>query len=226
MSFTKASEHGGKPAVHVGNGAISLKVLTGGGSIVWAGAPGVELNPLWTPHWQTVHNSLRRVAARDAEAFSQAEADVLESQLLSCIGGHSICCDVFGAHSKGEVERAGLSFHGEAGLREWEVIDCDDASVTMSCHMHQSQLEVSRTFTPAPDGAPVIRVTERLKNLIGSDRAMGRSQHVTLGSELLEGGCRFSSNCDKVGSPRASSATPRHLVAPLPLPTISIASPS
>jgi hypothetical protein len=43
----------------------------------------------------------------------------------------------------------------------------------------------------------VIKVTEKLKNLVGTDRAMGRSQHVTLGSEMLEGGCKFSTNCDR-----------------------------
>lgn len=197
MSFVRCSEHNGKPAVEVGNAAVSLKVLTSGGSIVHAGAPGVEINPLWTPPWSTVPSSLRRVAARDAEKFSQAPADALESQLLACLGGHNICCDVFGAHSEGEVKNAGLSFHGEAGLREWEVTECTDDSVTMTCYLRQSQLQVSRTYTPAPDGAAVVKVTEMLKNLIGSDRALGRSQHVTLGAELLEGGCRFSSNCDK-----------------------------
>jgi hypothetical protein len=214
MSFVKASHHMGKPAVHVGNVAMSIKVLTGGGSIVHAGAPGVDINPLWTPPWKTVHSSLRRVAARDPQHFSQRSEDTLESQLLSCIGGHSLCCDVFGAHSKGEVERAGLSFHGEAGLREWEVAEVSEGTVTLVCRMHQSQLEVSRTFTPAPDGAPVIRVTERLKNLVGADRALGRSQHVTLGEEMLEGGrCRFSSNCDRgMTWPEDNGATSRWAV--------------
>lgn len=197
MSFVHVSSYNGKPAVHVGNAAVSLKIVTGGGNIVWAGAPGVNVNPLWTPPWETTHNSLRRIAARDGEKFSQAESEVLESQLLSCLGGHNLCCDVFGPHSAGEVGRAGLSFHGEAGLREWEVTHVDDDSVTMTCRLYQSHLEVSRTYTPSPTGAPVIKVTERLKNLVGTDRAMGRSQHVTLGAEMLEGGCRFSTNCDK-----------------------------
>ena len=119
------------------------------------------------------------------------------------IGGHNLCCDVFGAHSEGEVKRAGLSFHGEAGLREWEVTAVDDASVTMKCRLYQSQLEVSRTFTPAPDGSAVIKVTERLKNLVGTDRAMGRSQHVTLGAEILKGGVRAiarATSCPSLGA--------------------------
>jgi hypothetical protein len=135
---------------------MSLKVLTGGGSIVHAGAPDVDVNPLWTPPWSTVHNSLRMVAAKDAELFSQAEADVLESQLLACIGGHSFCCDVFGAHSKGETANSGLSFHGEAGMREWEVTAVSVSSVTMAVHLPKSMLRVERTFTPGADDSPVI----------------------------------------------------------------------
>lgn len=70
--------------------------------------------------------------------------------------------------------------------------------MTLTCHMRQSMLEVSRTFVPAPDGSPVIKVTERLKNLVGTDRALGRSQHVTLGVEILGGrDCRFACNCDR-----------------------------
>ena len=36
MSFVKASDHNGKPAVHVGNASMSLKIVTGGGSIVFS----------------------------------------------------------------------------------------------------------------------------------------------------------------------------------------------
>ena len=41
-------------------------------------------------------------------------------------------------------------------------------------------------------------MTEKLENLIGSERAIGRSQHVTMGKEFLQGGCAFTTNCDKV----------------------------
>ena len=45
-TFVKCSEHNGKPCVHVGNAAMSLKVITGGGHIVWAGAPEVDVSVL------------------------------------------------------------------------------------------------------------------------------------------------------------------------------------
>ena len=74
--------------------------------------------------------ALRRLVASDnANAScggdnSDAEKPIgLEEQLLASIGGHSLCCDVFGEHSKGEVEKGGALFHGEAGLTTWNVVD-------------------------------------------------------------------------------------------------------
>ena len=36
--------------------------------------------------------------------------------------------------------------------------EVDDDSVTMSVHLPVSMLKVTRMFTPAPDGRPVIKV--------------------------------------------------------------------
>ena len=119
--FVTAGTFKGLPAVHVGNKNISLRVLTGGGHIACVEAPGVHFNPLWEPHWATTTPALRKLVGTSSK-FSQAPADRLESELLSCICGHNLCCDVFGAHSAGEV-KSGASFHGEAAMCTWEVID-------------------------------------------------------------------------------------------------------
>jgi hypothetical protein len=195
--FVRVSSHFSKPAVEIGNAKVGLKVACSGCQIVCASAPGVPFNPLWDPPWETVPVSLRRVKAREEANFSQAKTDVMESQLLASIGGHSYCLDVFGAHSEGETKHSGLSFHGEAGLKEWEVTDVTDNSVTLSCHLKETQLAVSREFTVHAD-LPVIQVSETLKNLVGFQRALGRQQHVTIGSEMLKGdACTFTTNCDK-----------------------------
>ena len=197
---------GNKPALEVGNSTITLTVGLSGCQILRAavgtGAEGAELgipNPFWVPPWPTVPAALRRAhVAAAPDLFSNAPEDKLESELLACIGGHSLCCDVFGAHSLREVEVSGLSFHGEAGLRQWEVQRVDGASVTLAVRLQQTQLEMRRTFTPAPDGSPVVRVTEEICNLVGFERAMGATQHVSLGADFIaDGKCRFSTNCDK-----------------------------
>ena len=117
--FVSAATFKGKPCVHIGNDSISIHVLTGGGHIAAVAAPGVDFNPLWEPQWDSVPPALRKLVGSQ---FSQTEEDRLESELLACIAGHNLCCDVFGSHSAGEV-KCGASFHGEAGLVTWTVID-------------------------------------------------------------------------------------------------------
>ena len=200
------SEHHGKPCVAISNNAISIKIATSGGAIVSVTTPKTEINPLWEPPWKTVPVGLRHLAAKNG-CFSQKNDDILESQLLSTIGGHSLCCDVFGAHSKGEVEKAGLSFHGEAGLTEWQVTSVTTTSVTMSCRLVETQLILTREYTPSIDGTPVVKVTETMQNLCGFLRALGKTQHVTIGSEMLnlntenttsiKTSCTFTCNCDR-----------------------------
>ena len=101
---------------------------------------------------------------------------------------------------QGEVE-AGLCFHGEAGLVQWEVTEFDESSVTLAAHLRHTCMDVTRKYTL--DGH-VCEVEESITNLCGFERAMGRSQHVTLGSEFLTppagsalNGVVFSANCDK-----------------------------
>ena len=196
--FVRVSAHGNKPCVEIGNERVALKIACSGCQIVHASAPGVAWNPFWEPPWETVPVSLRRVAARDDRKFSQAQQDVLESQLLASIGGHNLCLDVFGGQSVGETKRAGLSFHGEAGLLEWTVEHVTDDEVTLVCRLHETQLLVKRKFR-VEDGSCQVEVTETIENLVGFQRALGRQQHVTIGAEILSEGspCTFFTNCDK-----------------------------
>ena len=181
-AHARIGAHGGKPCVVLGNESISLKVATSGCQIVSVvkGGDREGANPLWNPPWETTTAALRRLAARDSSAFSQAPADVLESEILGA-SEVTLCCDVFGAHSPGSG-RAGLSFHGEAGLREFDVthVGEENRSVTLTADMPESMLRIARTFTPCPQGKPVVKVTETITNLVGFQRAMGRSQHVSL----------------------------------------------
>ena len=73
-------------------------------------------------------------------------------------------------------------------------------SVTLEAHLRRSGLVVRRTFIPDPEDRPIILVQETLENLLGVERALGRSQHVSIGTAMLEGldqPCRFSCNADR-----------------------------
>ena len=95
--------------------------------------------------------------------------DGAEGELLACINGHNLCADVFGAQSEGETA-AGLCFHGEAGLVQWEVTAFDDSSVTLAAHLRQTALDITRTYTLQ---GPVCHVSESITNLVGFERALG-----------------------------------------------------
>jgi len=147
---------------------------------------------LFAPHrWCCAHHS---PLSSLTHPLAQ-EPGELEGELLCGLSGINLCCDVFGAHSAGEVA-AGLCFHGEAGLTTWEVREADRAAgtVTLAAHLRRSELEVSRTFSL--DGA-VLSMAETLTNLAGFERALGRAQHVTVGDKFMDGGCSFRASCDK-----------------------------
>lgn len=155
----------------------------------------MPLNALWEPPWPTTDPALRKL-----QAGVMGDSSDLESELLAGIGGANLCCDVFGAHSKGEMA-SGLAFHGEAGLTTWEVDGWDAQAqvLTMSAHLRRTMLRYRRHFSL--DG-PTVKITEEISNLCSFERALGRTQHVTVGEQFLldrasgDSVCAFRANCD------------------------------
>lgn len=184
---------GQRPAVILHNDRIELTVLIGGGHIAAIRRRDNPVNPLWIPGWETIDPGLRRLA--NPAVFGEA----LEGQLLSGIYGHNLCVDVFGAHSDGEVA-AGLSFHGEAGMVAWEVLDHHvgetEAWFVIGTHLRHTAMVVERHFALTV-GCDVVRVTERFRSTCGFQRAIGRAQHVSLGADFLRGTALFSCNADR-----------------------------
>lgn len=184
----------GRSAVRFANDKVAVTVLTGGGHIASITPAAGGVNPLWVPGWPTVDPSLRGVA--DSAVYG----DGLEGRLLSSIMGHNLCLDVFGAHSEGETA-SGLTFHGEAGMVTWDAVEgCNDdsgVSLIMTAKLPRTALDVSRRFTLGT-GESVVRVEETIVNNVGFERALGRSQHVTIGAAFLEPSpALFACNADR-----------------------------
>ena len=56
----------------------------------------------------------------------------------------------------------------------------------MKAHLRCTQMVVERIYTPDQNNNPCITIVERITNLLNVERVIGRSQHVTLGREILE----------------------------------------
>ena len=183
----------GRPAVRIQSDRVKCVILMGGGHIASLSLVDEGMNVLWEPRWPTVDPSVRGMI--DPAIYGEGP----EAQLLSSIAGLNLCVDVFGAHSPGEV-RSGLSFHGEAGMVTWfvEKVEQDDncCTLSMSAELPHARLRIDRDYT-LRQGTCHIDIEERVINLVGFERAMGRSQHLTLGGEFLEGGATWTCNADR-----------------------------
>lgn len=177
------------------NSVMSVSVLPGGGHIVGVhpvrtGEVLTEVDPLWTPPWETCDPALSRLSA------IVEGPPTLEARTLASIMGHNMCCDVFGAHSAGEVKESQAAFHGEAGQVTWTAYPGgseDGYDLRMEAVLPHAQLKISREFTLTDKCS----VKETVQNLVGFQRVYGCAQHVTLGSSFLSGGCTFRANFDK-----------------------------
>ena len=181
-------------AVCLENDILSLIVLPGGGHIASLTLKSNPLNPLWEPIWPGEEPGVRNIV--DPEIYG----DSSEGLLLSSITGHNLCIDVFGEQSKGE-EAVGLTFHGEAGMVQWSVGECDaDAGIlVMETDLPHTALTIVREFR-LPDGADTLVITESVGNNVGFERALGIQQHASLGHQFLEtkdSPTLFACNADK-----------------------------
>lgn len=194
MSQVSATTFRNRSAIELRNDLVSMTILPGGGHIAAFTLHGHGLNPLWEPNWPGLEPNLR--ALGDPDVYGDSE----ESVLLSSIAGHNLCLDTFGAHSAGE-SGAGLSFHGEAGMTQWEVESFEEGEqgqLVLAAFLRHSKLVVRRTYTLRRGSTSVV-VREAVTNEIGVERALGATQHASLGGAFLgtpDNPARFAANAD------------------------------
>ncbi len=176
----------GRNAYELGNGAIRLTTLTGGGHIAAICLDGADkdasINPLWTPPWSGIDPHQYR-ERRHRRRFGT----LTEGKLLSGIAGHSLCLDYFGIPSAEEVGQ-GLSLHGEAPSSRWRVTKTRRAVGSVACELAvtlpAAGLEFRRVIT-LRRGEQVAYFAETVRNQRKSDHFFHWTQHVTLGPPFL-----------------------------------------
>ncbi len=172
------SVYRGRRAVVIENDQLRVTVLEGGGHIAELFDKSTGVNPLWTPPWVSIEPDEFDHATHPGYGGGAAE-----SRLLSAIMGHSLCCDLFGGPSA-EEEAAGLSVHGEGSIATYD-IQADHSALVMRAMFPIAQLHVERQVAIY---GRAVRIRETVKNLTGTDRPVGWTQHVTLGPPFIENG--------------------------------------
>ncbi len=173
----------GRQAAQIENEKIRVTVLEEGGHIAEILHKESGINPLWIPPWESIEPSRYDLAS---DRYGAKE----EGKLLAGIMGHNLCLDMFGPPSSEETD-AGLSVHGEASFARYELAATEN-HIRATAHLPLSALRVKRTIRLEEDGVTV-HFSESVENLLGIDRPIGWTQHVTLAPPFLENGVtRFS----------------------------------
>ena len=167
----------GRRAVSIENGDLRVTVLQHGGHIAEIFDKAAGVNPLWTPPWPTI----------DPSAYGHANAALYgegaDGPLLAGIMGHNLCLDIFGGPSDEEAH-AGLTAHGEGSVASYE-LTAHGEELTAAAEFPIAGLVFERRLRLRDR---VVEVRETLKNVTNADRAIGWTQHVTLGPPFLERG--------------------------------------
>ena len=165
-------------AARIENDLLRVTVLEEGGHIAEIADKASGVNPLWTPAWPSIEPSTYD-AARHPEYGGGADGS-----LLAGIMGHNLCLDMFGGPSDEEAN-AGLPVHGEVSTARFTIAPEHAQALTMSAELPEAQLAFERRLELI-DRA--VRIRERVSNRSATDRAIGWTQHVTLGAPFVENG--------------------------------------
>jgi hypothetical protein len=172
-----AHQYRGRRAASVENEYLRVTVLHEGGHIAEVFDKQTGVNPLWTPPWPSIEPS----------TFDPARHEIyggnVDALLLSGIMGHNLCLDIFGGPSAAEAA-AGLPVHGEASTVRYG-IQSAGAGLVMQAQLPLANLEVERRIELRDRS---VRIREDVKNLSAIDRAVGWTEHVTLGPPFLAKG--------------------------------------
>jgi hypothetical protein len=175
--MSTSDRYRGRLAERIENEHLRLTVLVEGGHIAEVLHKKSGISPLWVPPWPSIEPSTYR---RQNDSIYGGGVD---ASLLCGIMGHNLCLDIFGGPSA-EEEGAGLPVHGEASVVRYDVGRAE-RDLVMTADLPLAQLRVERRLSLRGDA---VRIREHVRNLSGTDRAVGWTEHVTLGPPFLQKG--------------------------------------
>jgi len=167
----------GRRALSIENAHLRLTMLVEGGHIAEVFDKRTGINPLWTPPWESIEPSTFDLSRHGWYGGA------VDGRLLAGIMGHNLCLDIFGGPSLEEAA-AGLSVHGEASVVAYG-IEANESNLIARAELAQAGLAVTRSLELR---GPSVAITETVTNQTMCDRAVGWTQHVTLGPPFVKHG--------------------------------------
>lgn len=169
---------------------LRVTMLQGGGHIAEISLKdGIAINPLWVQSRPTI-DPMNFVAARDADRYGGGSG----AKLMSGLAGHNLCFPFWGDPSPAEA-RAGMTYHGEAGVAPWRQTGSGGDWMEAAAELPESRTRVTRRITVT---GPVVWFDETATNEAAWDRPVGWCEHVTMGSPFLERGVtQFAASATK-----------------------------
>lgn len=155
---------------------LRVTLMQSGGHVAEIVLSESKVNPLWIPAAPTI----------DPETFDPAKnktwGNSSVSRLLSGLVGHNVCFPFWGNPTEAET-RAGMTYHGEAGIRRWHQQGSTGDSITVACDLPESRTRFIRTVRVA---GQIAYFEETGENVSTWDRPVGWCEHVTIGPPFLE----------------------------------------
>lgn len=167
----------GRRAAAIENAHLRVTVLVEGGHLAEVFDKASGVNPLWTPPWPSIEPSV--YDGTQHEIYGRG----VDARLLAGIMGHNLCVDIFGGPSPEEAA-AGLPVHGEASTVRYDV-QAGGGELVMQATLPLAALQVERRIELH---GRAVRIRESLRNLGGTDRPIGWTEHVTIGPPFLRRG--------------------------------------
>ncbi len=164
-------------AYRIANEKLEVTVTEEGGHIASIVRKGTDVNPLWTPHWDSIEPS-----AYDAARHPQFGTGP-EAKLLAGILGHNLCLDLFGGPSEEEAA-AGMTVHGESSVARYDFAE-ESGALLQRADFPEGRLRFERRLKLEGN---LVAIRETVENLAAWDRPAAWTQHVSLGAPFVEGG--------------------------------------
>jgi hypothetical protein len=169
--------------------SLRVTIFQSGGHLAEFILKASEVNPLWSQSIPTIDPD-----TYDPRIHGGLYGTTSESRLLSGLAGHNLCFPFWGNPSESE-SAAGMTYHGESGIRRWQVLEDRPGELTIEVTLPQSATRMRRQFRARGHAMHCIA---EATNLAAWDRPFGWCEHVTMGPPFVESGSiHFDASADK-----------------------------